>query len=163
MLLAVSIAQEAFSKLLLIEIVPKKYLHLEQFLKMSSYTKTDKYNGEIGYKIVKPDTTTLYILPDSYKQLYVGLASIVIPIAFVFRWLASTTLLRSSYQRIGKLPISLWIILSLPVILYLVGKIPGYLTGESLQGVDEEYRYFFRLLFRVGNIGGNIVLVWPFL
>lgn len=157
MLLAVSIAQEAFSKLLLIEIVqeisPPGAVPQDAFV----YKDSDKYNGEIEYKIVKPDTTTLYILPDSYKQLYVGLASIVIPIAFVFRWLASTTLLRSSYQRIGKLPISLWIILSLPVILYLVGKIPGYLTGESLQGVDEEYRYFFRLLFRVGNIGGNIV------
>ena len=94
MLLAVSIAQEAFSKLLLIEIVqeisPPGAVPQDVFV----YKDSDKYNGEIEYKIVKPDTTTLYILPDSYKQLYVGLASIVIPIAFVFRWLASTTLLR---------------------------------------------------------------------
>jgi hypothetical protein len=156
-LLAVAIAQEAGSKLLLIEIVQEKSPPGAVTQDSFVYKHSDKYNGEIEYKIVNPQTTTLYILPDSYNQLYVGLASTVIPIAFVIRWLASTTLLRSSYQRIGKLPPSLWIILSLPVILYLVGKMPGFLTGESLQGVDEEYRYFFRLLFRIGTIGGNIV------
>ena len=55
--------------------------------------------------------------------------STVLPIAFVFRWIASTTLLRGVYQRIGKLPLSFWIILSLPLILYLVGKIPGFFAG----------------------------------
>jgi hypothetical protein len=39
---------------------------------------------------------------------------------------------------------------------------PGFLYGESLQGVDEEYRYFFKLLFRIGNIGGNIVFDFAF-
>jgi len=57
----------------------------------------------------------------------------------------------------AKLPLSFWIVLSLPVVLYLVGKMPGFFAGESLQGVDEQYRYFFRLLFRIGTIGGNIL------
>ncbi len=26
-----------------------------------------------------------------------------------------------------------------------------------MAGIDEEYRYFFRILFRVGTIGGNIL------
>jgi hypothetical protein len=39
---------------------------------------------------------------------------------------------------------------------------PGFLSGESLQGVDEQYRYFFRLLFRIGTIGGNIVFGFAF-
>jgi hypothetical protein len=55
------------------------------------------------------------------------------------------------------LPVSFWIILSLPLILYLVGKIPGFTSGESMTGVAEPYRYFFRLLFRAGTIAGNIL------
>jgi hypothetical protein len=156
-LLATSIAQEGVSKLLLIQVIQEKSppgaITQSSFL----YEPSEKYNGEIEYKVVNPETTTLYILPFSNQQLYVGLASIVIPIAFVFRWLASTTLLRSFYQRIGKLPLSLWIVLSLPLVFYLVGKMPGFLSGESLLGVDEAYRYYFRLLFRIGTIGGNIV------
>ena len=105
-LLATSIAQEAVSKLLLIQVIqetsPPGAITQSSFL----YEHSDKYNGEIEYKVVNPQITTLYILPDSNQRLYVGLASTVIPIAFVFRWLASTTLLRSFYQRIGKLPLS---------------------------------------------------------
>lgn len=160
--LALSIAQEAGSKLLLIEVIEEKSppgaITQSSFL----YKHSDKYNGEIEYKVVNPSTTTLYILPDSYIQLYVGLASTVLPIAFVFRWLASSTLLRSSYRSIGKLPPSLWIILSLPVILYLVGKTPAFISGESFQGVDEQYRYFFKLLYRIGTIGGNIIFGFVF-
>ena len=66
-------------------------------------------------------------------------------------------LLRNFYQRVAKLPPSFWVVLSLPLILYLIGKMPGFIAGESLAGVDEEYRYYFRILFRVGTIGGNIL------
>jgi hypothetical protein len=34
---------------------------------------------------------------------------------------------------------------------------PGFFAGESLAGVDEAYRYYFRILFRAGTIAGNIV------
>jgi hypothetical protein len=155
--LAMSIAQEAGSKLLMIQVIQEKSPPGVTTKSSFLYKPSQKYNGEIEYKVVNPDTTTLYILPNSYLQLYVGLASTVIPIAFVFRWLASTTLLRSFYQRIGKLPLSLWIILSLPLIFYLVGKMPGFLSGESLLGVDEAYRFYFRLIFRIGTVGGNIL------
>ena len=63
-------------------------------------------------------------------------------------------------QRLSKnrqAPLSLWIVLSLPLILYLVGKTPGFFSGESLSGVDEPYRYYFRILFRAGTIAGNIL------
>jgi hypothetical protein len=155
--LAMSIAQEAGSKLLMIQVIqeesPPGAITRSSFL----YKTSQKYHGEIEYKVVNPHTTTLYILPNSNLQLYVGLASTVLPIAFVFRWLASTTLLRSFYQRIRKLPLSLWIVLSLPLVLYLVGKMPGFFSGESLLGVDEAYRFYFRLLFRIGTVGGNIL------
>jgi hypothetical protein len=121
------------------------------------YKASDKYDAEVIRKEVNPDTTALLILPNSDLEYYNLLNSTVLPIAFVFRWIASTTLLRGVYQRIGKLPLSFWIILSLPLILYLVGKMPGFFAGESLAGVDEAYRYYFRILFRAGTIGGNIV------
>jgi hypothetical protein len=121
------------------------------------YEASEKYSGEIIRKEVNGDTTTLLILPDSNKEYYNLLNSTVLPIAFVFRWIASTMLLRNSYQKIGKLSLFFWIILSLPLILYLVGKMPGFFSGESLSGVDEPYRYFFRILFRTGTIAGNIL------
>ncbi len=34
---------------------------------------------------------------------------------------------------------------------------PGFFSGESLAGIDEAYRYYFRVLFRVGTITGNIL------
>ena len=156
-LLATSIAQEGFSKLLLIQVIKEKTTVGVPVESSFLYESADKYNGEIQYKVMNPETTTLYILPYSNIQLYVGLASTVIPIAFAFRWLASTTLLRSFYQTLGRLPIWLWIVLSLPLVFYLIGKMPGFLSGESLAGVDEEYRYYFRLLFRIGNVCGNIL------
>ena len=121
------------------------------------YESSENYNGEIIRKEVNHDTTTLLILPESNKEYYNLLNSTVLPIAFVFRWIASTMLLRNSYQKIGKLSLFIWIILSLPLILYLVGKMPGFFSGESLSGVDEPYRYFFRILFRAGTIAGNIL------
>jgi hypothetical protein len=100
------------------------------------YKSSKKYNAEIEYKVVNPQTTTLYLLPNSNLAIYDHLNSIVFPIAFVFRWLASTTLLRSFYQRIRKLPLSLWIILSLPLVLYLVGILRQSLDFEDLLGID---------------------------
>ncbi len=155
--LAMSIAEDAGTKLLMLRVVeepsPPGAITKSSFI----YKASEKYNGEIEYKVVNPQTTTLYILPNSNLIYYNLLNSIVLPVGFVFRWGASTLLLRNFYQRMAKLPLSFWIVLSLPVVLYLVGKMPGFFAGESLQGVDEQYRYFFRLLFRIGTIGGNIL------
>ena len=161
-LLATSIAQEGFSKLLLIEVIKEKTPVGVPVESSFLYESSERHNGEIQYKVMNPETTTLYILPYSNIQLYVGLASTVIPIAFAFRWLASTTLLRSFYQTLGRLPIWLWIVLSLPLVFYLIGKMPGFMSGESLAGVSEEYRYYFRLLFRIGNVCGNILFGFAF-
>jgi hypothetical protein len=155
--LALSIAEDASTKLLMVQVVyedtPEGVSTGSSFL----YEASEKYSGEIIRKEVNGDTTTLLILPDSNKEYYNLLNSTVLPIAFVFRWIASTMLLRNSYQKIGKLSLFFWIILSLPLILYLVGKMPGFFSGESLSGVDEPYRYFFRILFRTGTIAGNIL------
>ncbi len=106
---------------------------------------------------MKSDITTIYFIPDSYLGIYNFLNSIVLPVGFVFRWIASTMLLRNIYQRISKLPLSLWIIFSLPLVLYLIGKLSGFDSGESFNGIDETYRFYFRIIFRAGTIGGNIL------
>ncbi len=155
--LGASIAEDVGTKLLMVQEVKERTLPGTAIEASFQYKPSEKYDAEVVRKEVNPDTTALLITPNSMLEYYNLLNSTVLPIAFVFRWLASTTLLRSVYQRIGKLPLSFWIILSLPLILYLVGKMPGFFAGESLAGVDEAYRYYFRILFRAGTIGGNIV------
>jgi hypothetical protein len=155
--LGMSIAEDAGTKLLMVQEVQEKTPIGATLNSSFLYKPSDKYDAEVIRKEVNPETTALLILPNSNLEYYNLLNSTVLPIAFVFRWIASTTLLRSVYQRIGKLPISFWIILSLPLILYLVGKMPGFFSGESLAGVDEAYRYYFRILFRAGTIAGNIL------
>jgi hypothetical protein len=152
-----SILEDAGTKLLLVDVVQEKTPPGVTVESSFLYKPSEKYDGEIIYKIVNSDTTTLYIIPKSSLALYNLLNSTVLPIAFGFRWIASTTLLRNLYQRVGKLPLFLWIIFSLPLIFYLIGKAPGFFSGEGLSQVDEQYRYFFRLLFRIGTIAGNVL------
>jgi hypothetical protein len=160
--LGMSIAEDAGTKLLMVQEVEEKTIPGEPTQSSFLYKSSDKYDAEIIRKEVNPDTTAYLIMPNSNLEYYNLLNSTVLPIAFVFRWIASTTLLRDVYRRIGKLPLAFWIILSLPLILYLVGKMPGFFYGESLAGVEEEYRYFFRILFRAGTIGGNILFGFAF-
>jgi hypothetical protein len=155
--LGASIAEDVGTKLLMVQEVKENTSPGEVIQSTFQYKASDKYDAEVIRKEVNPDTTSFLIIPNSSLEFYNLLNSTVLPIAFVFRWTASTTLLRGAYQMVGKLPLSFWIILSLPLILYLVGKMPGFFYGESLAGVDEEYRYYFRILFRAGTIGGNIV------
>ena len=152
-----SILEDAGTKLLLVDVVQEKSPPGATVESSFLYKPSEKYDGEIIYKIVNSDTTTLYIIPKSSLALYNLLNSTVLPIAFGFRWIASTTLLRNLYERVGKLPLFLWIIFSLPLIFYLIGKAPGFFSGEGLSQVDEQYRYFFRLLFRIGTIAGNVL------
>ncbi|MGA8106994.1 MAG: hypothetical protein WB815_10115 [Nitrososphaeraceae archaeon] len=155
--LGASIAEDVGTKLLMVQEVKEITPPGEVIQSDFQYKDSEKYDAQVVRKEVNPDTTSFLIIPNSSLEYYNLLNSTVLPIAFVFRWIASTTLLRGAYQTIGKLPLSFWIILSLPLILYLVGKMPGFFYGESMAGVDEEYRYYFRILFRAGTIGGNIV------
>jgi hypothetical protein len=155
--LAISIAEDVGTKLLMIQVIQEKSPPGAVTQSIFVYKPSKKYNADIEYKVINPHITTLYLLPNSNLVVYNYLNSIVLPIAFVFRWFGSIALLRSFYHRIGKLPISFWIVLSLPLLLYLVGKIPGFTSGESMTGVAEPYRYFFRILYRGGTIAGNIL------
>lgn len=96
--LASSILEDAGTKLLLVQVVQEKSPPGAPIESSFLYKPSEKYDGEIIYKIVNPDTTFLYIIPNSSLIYYNLLNSTVLPIAFVFRWIASTTLLRSLYQ-----------------------------------------------------------------
>jgi nitrogen-specific signal transduction histidine kinase len=155
--LAFSIGEDAGTKLLMVNVIQEKTPMGTTPDSSFLYSMSEKYKGQIIYKEVKSNISTLYIIPDSNLELYNYLNSFVLPIGFVFRWIASTMLLRNIYQRITKLSPSLWFILFLPLLFYLIGKMPGFFSGESLTGIDEEYRFYFRVLFRAGTIAGNIL------
>jgi nitrogen-specific signal transduction histidine kinase len=156
--LACSIFEDASTKLLMVQIIYEGPIPDNQVVGSSfQYKGSEKYDGQVVFVETKLDETALFIIPQSYLELYNYLNSIILPVGFIFRWVASTMLLRDIYKKIGTLPIYLWIIISLPLVLYLIGKMPGFFSGESLAGIDEAYRYYFRILFRVGTIGGNIL------
>ena len=56
------------------------------------------------------------------------------------------------YKRTGKLDLKFWVILAIPLVLYLVGS--GLIF--SLPS-DIPYRFYFRLVFRAGTIGSSIL------
>ncbi|MGC2426207.1 MAG: hypothetical protein WA421_04170, partial [Nitrososphaeraceae archaeon] len=74
--LAMSIAEDAATKLLMIDVVHEKSppgaVPKSSFL----YKHSNKYNAEIEYKVVSPSTTTLYLLPNSNLMYYNLLNSI---------------------------------------------------------------------------------------
>jgi hypothetical protein len=124
--LGASIAEDVGTKLLMVQEVREDTPPGEVTQSTFQYKDSEKYDAQVVRKEVNPDTTSFLIIPNSSLEYYNLLNSTVLPIAFVFRWIASTTLLRGAYQMVGKLPLSFWIILSLPLILYLVGKMPGF-------------------------------------
>ncbi len=156
--LACSIFEDASTKLLMVQIIYDESIPDNQIIGSSfQYKGSEKYDGQVVFVETKTDETALFIIPQSYLDLYNYLNSIILPVGFIFRWIASTMLLRNVYKKIGPFPVYLWIIISLPLVLYLIGKMPGFFSGESLAGIDEAYRYYFRVLFRVGTIAGNIL------
>jgi nitrogen-specific signal transduction histidine kinase len=156
--LACSIIEDASTKLLMIQIIYENESQSPPITESSfQYKDSQKYAGQIVFVDPKSNGTAYFVIPDHLLETYNYLNSIILPIGFVFRWIASTMLLRNIYSKISSMPISLWIVLSLPLILYLIGKMPGFLSGESLAGIDEAYRYYFRVLFRIGTIAGNIL------
>ncbi|MGB8085396.1 MAG: hypothetical protein WCF07_03805 [Nitrososphaeraceae archaeon] len=68
--LALSIAEDASTKLLMVEVVyehtPEGVPTVSSFL----YESSEKYNGEIIRKEVNHDTTTVLILPESNKEYF---------------------------------------------------------------------------------------------
>src|SRR5215213_1842630 len=175
--LAAAMAFDASSKMLLVRVMeeesPPGAIPLDLFI----YKNDEKYQGDVQYKVVKPDTTTLYIVPSSIKLIYTYLNGwIPITVSFVFTWAITTMLLRQYYQqRVGKMPATLLILLTIPLVLYLIGRYTEmYNLFSSIVGLwnpqaplnlgyDFPNAYLFRSIFRVGVISGGIIFSAAFL
>jgi hypothetical protein len=146
-----SILEDAYTKIILVQVVEEKSppgaIPQSSFL----YKTVEKYHAEVEYKVVNPQTTTLWIVPTSQLALDNELNYLTV-FPYLFTWLAVATLLRQYYRtiRIGKLPLKFWIALSIPMALYLIG------SGLIFHAYDP-YRFYFRILFRAGTIGSSVL------
>src|SRR5919197_2622110 len=150
--LAISISGDAFDKILIIQIVEEKS-PIGAIPQASFIYKTfEKYHGEIQYKIVNPHITTLFVVPTSLLELYNEIIYWTSLAPYILTCAGTALLLHYYYKRIGKLSLKFWIIISVPLILYLIGS--GLIF--SLPS-DIPYRFYFRLVFRAGTIGSSIL------
>jgi hypothetical protein len=151
---AIAIAEDAGVKILLINVVEEKSpagtIPQSNFV----YETDEKYRGEIQYKVANRDITTLLVVPTENVVLYDTLNLWPITFSFIFRWAGTSALLYHYFERIGnRLGLTFWTVMSLPLVLYLIGKTPDILDLPP----DYPYRFYFRILFRIGTIGGNIL------
>jgi hypothetical protein len=155
--LAMSITIDAADKILLQQVVvensPRGAVPESSWI----YKSFDKYQGQVQYKVVNPETTTQYVVPDSMKALHKFLVYLVSNPPYILTWIATLMLLRqfylSNYGRGSKFPIKYWILLSVPLVLYVIGS--GLII--SLPPAEDPYRYLFRIIFRGGTIGSSIL------
>jgi hypothetical protein len=121
------------------------------------YKSFDKYQGQVQYKVVDPENTTQYVVPDSMKALHKFLVYLVSNPPYILTWIATLMLLRqfylSNYGRGSKFPVKYWILLSVPLVLYVIGS--GLIV--SLPPAEDPYRYLFRIIFRGGTIGCSVL------
>lgn len=151
---AIAIAEDAAVKILLISVVEEKSpagtIPQSNFV----YETDERYRGEIQYKVANRDITTLLVVPAENVVLYDTLNLWPITFSFIFRWAGTSALLYHYFERIGnRLGLMFWTVMSLPLVLYLIGKTPDILDLPP----DYPYRFYFRILFRIGTIGGNIL------
>jgi hypothetical protein len=160
--LAAAMAFDAGSKMLLVRVVeeesPSGSIPQDMFI----YKSDEKYQGDVQYKVVKPDTTTVYVVPSSIKLIYTYLNGwIPIAVSFVFTWAITTMLLRQYYnQRVGKMPVTLLILLTIPLVLYMIGRYTELYTlfsGIVWHWEDFANAYLFKSIFRAGLIAGSVM------
>lgn len=150
---AIAIMEDAYTKLVFIHVIEEKSEPNATPQASFIYETFEKYHGEIQYKVVNPDTTTLWVLPSSLISLKNNLDYLA-ALPYIFTWLAVATLLQKYYKSIrpGKFPLKFWVVLAIPLILYLVGS--GLII--SLPS-DIPYRFYLRLIFRAGTIGSSVL------
>jgi hypothetical protein len=155
--LAMSITIDAADKILLQQVVEEKSPRGAIPESSWIYKSFDKYQGQVQYKVVNPETTTQYVVPDSMKALHKFLVYLVSNPPYMLIWAATLMLLRqfylSNYGPGSKFPIKYWILLSVPLVLYIIGS--GLII--SLPPAEDPYRYLFRILFRGGTIGSSVL------
>jgi hypothetical protein len=175
--LGAAMAFDAGAKMLIVRVVeeesPPGSIPQDIFI----YKNDQKYHGDVQYKVVKPDTTTIYVVPTSSKLIFTYLNGwIPITVGYVFTWAIITMLLRQYYsQKAGKMPAILLILLTIPLVLYMIGRYTEmYSLFTSILGLwnpqapinvqyDFPNAYLFRSIFRAGVISGSIMYGIAFL
>jgi hypothetical protein len=166
--LAAAMAFDAGSKMLLVRVVeeesPPGAIPQDMFI----YKNDERYQGDVQYKVVKSDITTLYVVPSSIKIIYQYLNGwIPITVSFVFTWAITTMLLRQyHHHRIGKMPVALLVLLTIPLVLYMIGRyteLYSLFTGIVWRWDDFANAYLFKSIFRAGLIAGSIMFGVAFL
>ena len=73
---------------------------------------------------------------------------------------------RVSQQRVGKMPVTLLILLTIPLVLYMIGRyteLYTLFTGMVWRWDDFQNAYLFKSIFRVGLISGSVMFGVAFL
>jgi hypothetical protein len=150
--LAMSIAGDAFDKLVLVQLVkedsPSGAIPMASFI----YKVFDEYDGAIMYKTVNPDYTTLYLVPNSNLALYNQIIYLTSLSPYILTWIGTAFLLGYYRKKTHKLDFKFWIILAAPLVLYLIGS--GLIFSLP---ADFPFKYYFRLIFRAGTIASSLL------
>ena len=150
--LTISIAGDAIDKIGLIQVVEEKSPTGATPQSSYIYETFAKYHGEIEYKVVNPHTTRLYVVPSPNLPLYNEIIYVTSDAPYILTWAGTFMLLRYYYKRTGKLNLQFWLILSIPLALYLVGS--GLIFSLP---ANIPYKFYYRLIFRAGTIGSSVL------
>src|SRR6476620_3618908 len=148
--LAISITADAANKILVLDVIQQRSLPNAVPYSYFSYKYSEKMQGRVNYVFVNPQVNTTLLLPKQSEGLYQAVNYLESYPPYILSWLATVALLYNFYRRVGKFPVRYWIILSIPLILYLIGS--GYIFSLPK---DTTYLYYFRLLFRGGTIASS--------
>ncbi|MGC1135297.1 MAG: HAMP domain-containing sensor histidine kinase [Nitrososphaeraceae archaeon] len=156
--LCMSIAGDAFAKFVVTEVVIDEEVTSAGAAPDSSfiYNTFSKYEGDVKYRVTNPEGSTLYVAPEKYDELYSWINYLTSYPRYILLWISTCLLLHFYYQRIGqgitKFPVKYWILLFIPLLLYLIGS--GLIF--SLPD-DSESRYYERIIYRAGTIGSSVL------
>lgn len=156
--LCMSIAGDAIAKFVVTEAVIDEESTSDGTAPDSSfvYNTFYKYEGDVKYRVTNPEGSTLYVAPEKYDDLYSLINYLTSYPRYILLWISTCLLLHFYYQRIGqritKFPVKYWILLFIPLLLYLIGS--GLIF--SLPD-DSESRYYQRIIYRSGTIGSSLL------
>jgi hypothetical protein len=149
--LAIMIATD-FARTQLITIRVEKSAPGETTSREAVLYKDIEGGGQLIRQDIEPDYTKSYIVPSQYH--YADYLFTIWPglIAFIFRSVATSLTLYHYNDRLNK--IVFWILISVPLIFYTVGKMPDILdfTGTAVPA-----ELWTRIVFRSGTVSGSII------